>query len=391
MKRLLVVANPFPPLVSAGNQRVLRFLRHLPEQGWEPTVLTVEARGEAPVPNGLSILRAPVPVPRRLLQAGPRSARINRWVFVPDPYAGWVVPAAVMGCRLLERERYDAIFSSAPRATVHVTAAILSRRSGLPWLADYRDPWLNYEYRTYPTRCHRAANALLEGRVLRTAAGVTAINRAILDDVVQREPRLRDRSWVLPNGFDRGETPAPVTLDPRTWYVHTGRLYGRYEQTAAFLKAFAGLPGDARMLFLGGDERRLRPLAEAAGVSDRVVVRPFVPHGVALGYQRAAAGLVLIAGNQAETTTSKVFEYLASGRPIFAVAPRGSAVDELLEEVGGGVRVDAREDLRAALVAFDTALATENTPPQHPDLLAAYNVAQTTAALARALDTITAR
>lgn len=390
MKRLLVVANPFPPLVSAGNQRVLRFLKHLPEQGWEPTVLTVEARGEAPVPDGLPILRAPVPVPRRLLQGGPRSAKINRWLFIPDPYAGWVVPAAVMGRRLLARERYDAIFSSAPRATVHITAAILSRRSSLPWLADYRDPWLNYEYRTYPTRCHRVANALLEGRVLRTAAGVTAINRAILEDVLQREPGLRGRSWVLPNGFDRDETPEPVTLDPGTWYVHTGRLYGRYSQTAAFLQAFAGLPTDARMLFLGGDERRLRPLAKAAGVSDRVVVRPFVPHGEALGYQRAAAGLVLIAGNQAETTTSKVFEYFASGRPIFAVAPRGSAVDELLGEVGGGVRVDAREDLRAALVGFHDALGG-GSMPQRPDRLAAYDVVQTTATLARALESITAR
>ena len=97
MKNLLVIANPFPPLVSAGNQRVLRFLRHLPEQGWEPTVLTVEARGEAPVPDGLPVPRAPVPVPRRLLQGGPRSAKINRWLFIPDPYFGWVGPAVVKG------------------------------------------------------------------------------------------------------------------------------------------------------------------------------------------------------------------------------------------------------------------------------------------------------
>ena len=218
---------------------------------------------------------------------------------------------------------------------------------------------------------------------------MTAINRAILDDVLQREPRLRGRSYVLPNGFDRDETPEPVSLDPGFWFVHTGRLYGRDAQMAAFLEALASLPTEVKMLFVGVDERRLRPLAEAAGVCDRVVVGPFVPLAEALGYQRAADGLVLIAGNRPDEHEQGL-RVPAGGRPIFAVSPGGSAVDDLLEEVGGGVRVDAREDLRAALVGFHDALGGGSTP-QRPDRLAAYDVVQTTATLARALESIAAR
>ena len=85
-RKLLVVANPYPPMVSAGTTRVVRFLRHLPEHGWEPTVLTARAKGTAPTP-GVPVVRAPVLMPQRLLGGGRRSTRINRWISVPDPYA----------------------------------------------------------------------------------------------------------------------------------------------------------------------------------------------------------------------------------------------------------------------------------------------------------------
>ena len=95
MKRLLVVANPYPPVASAGTTRLVRFLRHLPEHGWEATVLTTKSSGPADVPAGVRVLRAPVPMPRQLLGGGPRSKRVHDWVSVPDPYAAWIAPATV--------------------------------------------------------------------------------------------------------------------------------------------------------------------------------------------------------------------------------------------------------------------------------------------------------
>ena len=389
-RKLLVVANPYPPMVSAGTARIARFLRHLPEHGWEPTVLTARAKGTAPCPPGVRVIRAPVLFPRRLLGGGPRSARITRWVCVPDPYAAWIGPAIYEGRRLLRTERFDAVFSSSPRPSVHLVAAALAGICGLPWLADYRDPWLNYEFRTYATRLHRQAQAALESAVLRRADAVSAINRSMLDDVVGREPRLRGRAHVIPNGFDLAEAADEVDLGEGRWFVHTGRLYGRLSQTEAFLAAFAELPADTKMLFLGIEPVVIAPIVGKLGLSSRVAVRPFVPHRQSLGVQRAADALVLIAGRQRETTTSKVFEYLSSGRPVFAVAPRESAVTDLLDEVGGGVSVPPGADLAPALLAFDGAIRAASSPPVDMSALASYDAGVLTGRLVQVLDGLVA-
>ena len=72
-KKILVVANPYPPMASAGTTRVVRFLRHLPDEGWEPSVLTATAEGPAAVPPGVRVARAAVPWPQAA--AGRRPAQ----------------------------------------------------------------------------------------------------------------------------------------------------------------------------------------------------------------------------------------------------------------------------------------------------------------------------
>ena len=219
---------------------------------------------------------------------------------------------------------------------------------------------------------------------------MSAINQSMLDDVVGREPRLRGRAHVIPNGFDLAEAADEVALGEGRWFVHTGRLYGRLSQTEAFLAAFAELPADTRMLFLGIEPAVIGSIVDKLGLSSRVAVRPFVPHRHSLGIQRAADALVLIAGRQRETTTSKIFEYLSSGRPVFAVAPRESAVTDLLGEVGGGVSVPPGADLAPALLAFDGAIRAGSSPPVDMSALAAYDAGVLTGRLVEVLDGLVA-
>jgi hypothetical protein len=386
--KLLVVANPYPPMASAGTTRVVRFLRHLPEHGWEPTVLAARASGPTAVPPGARVVRAPVPWPRRLLGGGPRSSRINNWACVPDPYVGWVGPAVWKGRELARGERFDAVFSSSPRPSVHLVAAALARLTGLPWLADYRDPWSTYQFRKFPTAAHEAANARLETWALRRAAAVTAVNRPILDDLVARHPWLAGRGHVLPNGFDRAETPEGVSLGEGFWLVHTGRLYGREQQVSAFLTALAALPPDVKALFVGVDESRVRPDADRLGLGDRVRVEPLVPLTVALGYQRAASALLLVNGRRPESMSSKVFEYLQAGRPVFAISPAGSAARALFDEVGGGTCVLPDAPMAAALKDFVAAVRAGAAPVAEPEALGRYELGRLTAELAGLLDAL---
>ncbi len=385
MKKLLVIANPFPPMASAGTTRVVRFLRHLPDEGWEPSVLTARATGPAAVPD-VRVARAAVPWPKQLLGGGRRSAKVNRWVAVPDPYFAWVGPAVLKGREILRRERFDAVFSSSPRASGHLVAAVLSEQAGLPWLADYRDPWSTYQFRQYPTRAHKGAHFKLEAWALRHATSVTGVNRPIVDDLVARHPWLSGHAHVLPNGFDRAEQPAEVTLGDGFWIVHTGRLYGREQQVAAFLEALAAQPPSVKALFVGVDESRVRPDADRLGLADRVRVEPFVPLPVALGYQRAADALLLVNGRRPESMSSKVFEYLQAGRPIFAISPAVSAARALFADVGGGTCVLPDEPMAAPLAGFVAAVHAGTAPVADPAAFERYELRSLTADLAALLD-----
>ncbi len=387
-RKVLLVANPYPPMVSAGTTRVVRFVRHLPGYGWTPSVLAPRTAGETTQPDDVQVIRTPVPMPRRLLGGGPRSTRVNRWISVPDPYAMWVPPAVREGHRLLQDESFEAIFSSSPRPSVHLVAAMLARLSGLPWVADYRDPWATYQFRTYPTRAHSDAHRRLEARAMRHVSVVTAVNQPIIDDLVQRHPWLGDRVAVLPNGYDPSEPLEDVTLGPGFWIVHTGRLYGREQQVSRFLAALGGLPADVRALFIGVDESRVLPEARRLGVGSRVRVEPFVPHRRALGYQRAADALLLVNGRRPESMSSKVFEYLAADRPIFAISPAGSAGRMLFREVGGGTCVLPDDDMALPLADFVRTVRGGTAPAADGVALQRYDMTHITAQLAALLQRI---
>lgn len=448
-RRLLLVANPFPPLASGGNARQLRFARYLPESGWDVTVLTVRATGPAPVPEELRIVRAAAPAPdaaywfarrtvRGLRSAGrrapgdsdvpptgtaeaplvaaataapapevPRAAAgashggvaahrfsrrgvVNDWLFVPDEWVGWIAPAVQRGRQLLREERFDAIMSSFPRPSTELVASILARDSGLPWLADYRDPWATRHLRRYPTPLHRRAHFSLEEWALRPAAAVTTTAGPIAETLRRRFPNLADRVYVLPNGYDPPSDSAtpqpPPVLGDGSWLVHTGRLYGRSSQLERMLRAFATLPADVHWLFVGIEGAEVRRLAAGLGVGERVHTVPFVPHDQALAYQRAGDGLVLITGDAPEALSSKVFEYLVAGRPIFAFVPQRSAAHDLLAQTGGAVLAPQDREPDAALREFVDGARRGALPPPDPAVVAQYDGRRLTRRLAGLLD-----
>lgn len=431
-RRLLMIANPFPPMASGGNARQVRFARYLPENGWEVTVLAARGAGPVTVPDGLRVERAAAPGPEGLYAAGRRVARavaarrgrsarppgapaqpvadapqaaipagepargpqrrfsrralVNDWLFVPDQYAGWILPAISLGRRLLRSERYDAILSSFPAPSTEIVAAELACRSGLPWLADYRDPWATRHLRHYPTMLHRRAHFSLECRALRHASFVTTTNQQIADDLLRRFAPLAGRVEVLPNGFDPLEQPTQVPpLGDGLWLVHTGRLYGRSQQLERVLTAFAALPADVKLLFVGVEGGQITETAARLGVRDRVRTLPYVPHAVALGYQCAASALLLITSNAPEALSSKVFEYLAAGRPIFAYTAAGSAADALLREAGGSVSAYQSAPPDEPLREFVTRVRGGAVDPPDQEVVARYDGRVLTARLAHLL------
>ena len=219
---------------------------------------------------------------------------------------------------------------------------------------------------------------------------MTAVNQPILDDLVARHPQLAGRAHVLPNGFDPHEAAAEVTLGDGFWLVHTGRLYGREQQTSAFLRAFAALPEDVHVLFVGVAERAHRRRGgDAWAWASACAWSRYAPHALALGYQRAADALLLVNGRRPESMSSKVYRVPAGRRPVFAISPADSAARSLFAEVGGAQCVLPDDDMAAPLAAFVAAVRAGMIAAADEAGLARFDAGALTEQLASLLDGIT--
>jgi hypothetical protein len=155
-KRVLMIAYHFPPLAgSSGIQRTLRFVQHLPSLGWQPIVLSAQARAyehtsndlESQIPEGTAVRRAFALDTARHLALGGRHAQ---FMARPDRWVSWKFDGVRQGMRLIREFKPQVLWSTYPIATAHVIGAELHRRSGIPWIADFRDPMAQEGYPTDP-------------------------------------------------------------------------------------------------------------------------------------------------------------------------------------------------------------------------------------------------
>lgn len=409
MKRLLVVTYYFPPSGGAGVQRVLKWVKYLPDFGVEPVVLTVEA-GAYPsldetlardVPPGVRVHRTasldPFGVYARLTGRSRQAAvaeatgrisdeeawaeRAARWLranlFVPDARVGWVPFAVREGLRMLRGESFEAVLTSGPPHSTHLAGYALHRRTGVPWIADFRDPWtaIHYNQKLPRTRLARGMDRTLERAVLRRASAVIAASPTMRDLLMAEAGRPADAGHVLYNGFDPEDFEGEVTPRSDAFVLgYVGTLYG---QPAALWDALARVRSerlDVRVRIVGSVPPETPEVLADYGLSEAVEVGPYVPHDEAVREMRRAAMLLLTLEPwlQAEAIVpGKVFEYLAAGRPILGIGPLGSDVAALVEEAGGG-RMFAPEDrdgiaayLREASRAWAEGRPLSSASPEH--------------------------
>ena len=152
MKRVLMIAYHFPPLAgSSGIQRTLRFAQQLPDFGWDPVVLSLHPRAYErtsndlleELPRDLRVVRTFAFDAARDFSIG---SRYPGMLARPDRWISWKLTAVPAGLRVIRECRADAIWSTYPIATAHAIGSALQQRSGLPWLADFRDPMAQDDY-----------------------------------------------------------------------------------------------------------------------------------------------------------------------------------------------------------------------------------------------------
>lgn len=380
-RTLLAIAYFFPPLGGGGVQRTVKFLKYLRPLGWRAEVVTVRAPKSwvldptlaAEVPADTVVHRTPALTgPGLLALAGPNAGvrstatfhwlrRLSSFLLVPDAYVGWFPFALARAQVLLRAGGVDAVITTSSPDTAHLVGLVLRERYGVPWVADFRDPWVRRLTFQAPTPFHRRLHLGLERRVLERADRVVVTNERTRDDFLARHPEIPPaRFTVIPNGYDAedwaplGEIsrPDPQAPPPVLVLAHTGILSGRRTLApivAAMGRLFAARPELRPRLELrqiGPREDANDELVRRAGLADRVTFRPSVTHLEIIMEMAAAGALLLLESGAAEgslITPGKIFEYLASRRPILAVVPEGAAAD-LVRATGSG-EVVLPEDL----------------------------------------------
>jgi len=376
MPKVLIVTYYWPPAGGPGVQRVLKFAKYLPGMGWEPIILTVK-NGNFPaldeslvedIPAGIKVYKTSILEPFELYKkfsgikkddtipvavlAGENltgKQKVMHWIrsnmFIPDAKIGWFGYGVKTGLEIIRSEQPDLIMSSSPPPTVHLIAGKIAKQSGLPWLADFRDPWTGIHYYRKLNRNKFAAqkDENLERSVLKHADVVLSASSAFANLLKLPEGK---KAEVITNGFD-GELVTECKPERSDLF---GILYIGGLTTNRFYKQFF----EAFSLLLNNNEqfRKLARIRIAGSVNQEILnqikeIVPqdnfeflgYLPHHEAEGLmQKSALNLLLMekTSNYAGHIPGKIFEYLAAGTPVLGIGdPEGDSA-EILRTSGLG-------------------------------------------------------
>lgn len=406
-----MVSYNYPPVGAYGAVRTTKLAKYLPSYGWLPTVLTVShdrtkwggSEASEGILPAVKVLRAPFPDPltaakdlllrlgtlqpsgpgaetrlniggsgeTRGLQRSTLSAStqalaswIKRWASFPDRYGLWFPFAVVRGLVELRAYRYEAIYSTSPPVMDHMVAATLQRITGLPWLADFRDPWSQNPYLNFtPTQARLLP--WLEKKVISNAGAIVTVSRPLARRLEELHGTRPSGVHSITNGYDPDDFPAAAEATPSGGpftITYTGMFYGTKRDPTAVLEVIEELVEEC---FIGPDELRLRlygpedpavlKLKESLDHPEILQIEGVVPHAEALRRQRGSTVLLTLLWDNPYSAVGyggKVFEYLGSARPILAWNPAGGVLAEMLDRTAAGVSVADRAELKEVLVGW---------------------------------------
>ncbi len=399
MKRVLVIAYYWPPAGGSGVQRWVKFAKYLPANGWQPVVCTplnpeYSSKDETlsrDIPPEAEIIRLRITEPygayRALMgrgsstdmkslvsadsdasgsgsgEANPISAehkslkqRISLWIranfFIPDPRIWWLGPCSRRLKYYLKEHPVDVIVTTGPPQSMHLIGRRLSKATGIPWVADFRDPWTKmFYFKHLPlTACSLKKHLRLEKAVLDDASAVIAVS-----PMVQKEFQEMTSTPVhlITNGFDEDDFRAQPCCgragnDGKFRVVQTG-LFTADGNPLALWDVLSELCRDEgfrkrlEIRLAGKVDEDITDAIRGRGMSDNLVMIGYVSHERAIAEQRDADLLLLPLRKEPEgkgVLPGKIFEYLAARRPVLGFGQTDGASAQVLKDSGAGVMRD---------------------------------------------------
>ena len=365
LRHALFIAFHYPPEASSsGVLRTLKYSRYLLEHGWRVSVITPEASAhpirdsqlEGQIPAGTRVIRTRVLNTKRDLSL---RGRYPALLALPDVWIGWLPFAVAAARRLLAIDPVDLVYSTSPHATAHLIASRIASAARRPWVADFRDPWIEEppEPGTPNGFVFRTVNRWLERRVVMRSDAVVTSTTHLRDVMRLRYPdQPQEKFRAILNGYDEadfeGRPLLPSTSGTRLRIVHAGSINAQFRDPRPLFSAFARLADGGRIAaaqieirLVGsgafGDSPEVRAAIVQAGLKDAVAFLARVPYDESLR-ELSQADLLLLLQASDDTiglVPAKLYEYLRTQRPVLALV-RPGAVTEVLAQTGGGWSAD---------------------------------------------------
>ena len=387
MKRVLIISYYWPPTGGSGVQRWVKFAKYLPSEGWQPVVYTPENPEQlavdeslaAEVPEDAEIVKTRIIEPYELykrvlrrsghskeaVEVNPVNAqnksllqKAAMWIrgnlFRPDPRCLWIGPSVRFLKKYLAEHPVDLIVSTGPPQSMHMIGLRLSRETGIPWIADFRDPWTKIFYFKHlsMTSATEKWHRKMEKKVLDEASAVVAVS-----PLVQQEFQEMTDTPVelITNGFDECDfsseqcTEAYGGASEEFIITHTGLFAADGNPTVLWDVLAEKCRTDEifkkllRIKLIGKTDDQILKALTDRGLEDSMINMGYQPHSVAVEQQRQASLLILPLRKEPEykaVLPGKLFEYLASQRPILGIGQPDGAMAMIVNETRTGTVID---------------------------------------------------
>ncbi len=367
MYKALIFAYYFPPKGLSGVQRTTKFVKYLPDFNWSPTVITTGdiayfahdhsllddlkneniriVRVSGKEINSILKKKGTVKMPREIFRK--LYAYVSAWLNITDNKRSWSRKAYKEAKKLCSEEKFDVIFVSGPPFTSFDAAIKISDEFKIPVFVDYRDLWYGNQFAIYPTPWHRISTKKEEDAALRKVDKIIVTNRRLKEKMMKNYPFLTHKKMlIIPHGYDRQDVSLAAAgakkLTKKMVITYSGIFY-EFITPKYFLKAFKQILKEnpevavnIELHFIGFLRIENRRLIRRYNLQNFVVEHNYMEHIEALKKVMASDLLWFMVGkgrNADTISSSKMYEYFGTKKPVLACLPDG-ALRNHLEDYG---------------------------------------------------------
>ena len=430
MKKVLFITYYWPPAGGAPINRILKFYQYLPEFGWEPVILTTEG-GDFPFEDD-SLLKEVRPETKIYRSKGlslhkifskvsPKSKKnfvpygftdaskssfmdkLSRWVkynFIPDTRFPWYFSTVDKAIKIIKEEKIDLIFSSSPPQTNHIIARKAARKTGLPWVADFRDPWTDVFWllnNSIRWKWIHNIDKRIERKTIAKMDAVITVGPSLVE-ILQRKTSKKIN--MITNGYD-DKYFANFHYKPNQKFTITyaGSLSKEQDPVCFFdalelLKDNKDFFENSELLFLGNFPVYLKDLIEKSSYKEKTIFLPYTFYTDSLESIANSELLLLIVPKTLDNKciiTSKLFDYMGAQRPVLAFGPTDGDAAVILKDAGAGAIYDYTDSRNAAefiLKNFNVWKSEEIGVQMQPEKIEQYTRRNLTQKLSEIFDAI---